>query len=413
MKRLAAGFAFGLVIGALGLSAQPAVIQGKPWKRHVIDNASRGSDGARFMDIDGDGLLDCVTGWEEGGQVRVCLNPRKAKVRERWPSVMVGKVGSPEDAVFVDLDGDGAIDVVSACEGKTNAVYVHWAPQDKNRILDSSAWTTEAFPAVKDMCQWMFCEPMQIDGAHGTDLVIGGKNKNGQIGWLQAPADPRDLSAWKYHPLLPAGWVMSLVAVDMNGDKRLDILVSDRRGKASGCLWLENPGPGPEQAKPWKVHRIGPAGDEVMFLEHADLDKDGRPDVLVPTFNRKLHFFRQLPPAQPGGPPAWEERRIAFPSAAGSGKAVRVADIDLDGKLDVVLATADAKKAHGIVWMSYRNSPLDEIWDVHDLSGMEGIKFDLIQLIDLDGDGDLDVINTEEATGGKGLGVVWYENPTR
>ena len=27
--------------------------------------------------------------------------------------------------------------------------------------------------------------------------------------------------------------------------------------------------------------------------------------------------------------------------------------------------------------------------------------------------GDLDVINTEEATGGKGLGVVWYENPTR
>jgi hypothetical protein len=321
---------------------------------------------------------------------------------------MVGKVGSPEDAVFVDLDGDGTSDVVSACEGKTNAVYVHWAPKDKKRILDPLAWKTEAFPAVKDMCQWMFCEPMQIDGTHGTDLIIGGKNKNGQIGWLQAPADPRNLSAWKYHPLLPAGWVMSLVAVDMDGDKHLDILVSDRRGKDSGCLWLENPGPGPEQTKPWKVQ-----GDEVMFLEYADLDKDGRPDVLVPTFNRKLHFFRQLPPAKPGGPSAWEQRRIAFPAAAGSGKAVRVADIDLDDKLDLVLATADAKKAHGIIWMSYRKSPLDEVWDVHDVSGMEGIKFDLIQLIDLDGDGDLDVVNTEEATGGKGLGVVWYENPMR
>jgi hypothetical protein len=69
---------------------------------------------------------------------------------------------------------------------------------------------------------------------------------------------------------------------------------------------------------------------------------------------------------------------------AGSGKAIRVADVDLDGKPDLVLATANAQKAHGIVWMSYRKSPLDETWDVHDISGMEGIKFDLIQLIDLD-----------------------------
>jgi hypothetical protein len=38
-------------------------------------------------------------------------------------------------------------------------------------------------------------------------------------------------------------------------------------------------------------------------------------------------------------------------------------------------------------------------------------------LLDVDRDGDLDVINSEEndnARGGKpGLGVVWYENPTR
>jgi hypothetical protein len=291
-------------------------------------------------------------------------------------------------------------------------------------LLDPQAWQTEPFPAVKGLCQWMFCEPMQVDGKHGIDLVVGGKNKNGQIGWLEAPPDARKLSEWKYHPLLPAGWVMSLVAVDMNGDKRLDILVSDRRGKQSGCLWLENPGPGPEQTKPWKAHRIGPLGDEVMFLEAADLDKDGRVDVLVPTFNRKVHLFRQLGrtgmailpplgPNTPGAAPSWEHRHIAFPKEAGSGKAIRVADVDLDGKLDLVLATANAQKAHGIVWLSYRKSPLDEEWDVHDISGVEGIKFDLNQLIDLDDDGDLDVVNTEEATSGKGLGVIWYENPTR
>ena len=392
--------------GIVSAQDQAGVIRGKPWARHVIDDASKGADGARLADINGDGLPDLVTGWEEGGQVRVCVHPGKDKARARWPSVLVGKVGSPEDAVFADLDNDGAIDVVSSCEGKTNAVFVHWAPE-KSKLLDPAAWKTEAFPAVEGMCQWMFCAPMQIDGQFGLDLVVGGKNKNGQIGWLQAPSHPRNVKDWKYHPLIKAGWIMSLVAIDMNGDKHMDVLVSDRRGKNSGCLWLENPGPGPAQSKPWPVRRIGPAGDEVMFLDCADLDGDGKRDVVVPTFDRKLHFFRQKTPV------AWEQHRIAFPPETGSGKAIRVADIDLDGKLDVVIACANAKTTHGIVWLAYRKSVFDENWDAHAISGAWGIKFDLIQLTDLDGDGDLDLINTEEQTGGNGLGVVWYENPAR
>ena len=43
--------------------------------------------------------------------------------------------------------------------------------------------------------------PMDVDGANGIDLVIGSKNPNGQVGWLQSPASGsvRDLSQWKYH----------------------------------------------------------------------------------------------------------------------------------------------------------------------------------------------------------------------
>jgi hypothetical protein len=390
-------------------AAQEKSARGPIWKMHTIDAASKGADGARLMDVNGDGLVDVVTGWEEGSEVRLCLHPGKDKVRQPWPGVRVGKVGSPEDAVFVDLDRDGAVDVISCCEGKTNQVFVHWAPKEKSQYLDEKAWKTESFPAVKDMTQWMYCEPMQIDGSNGIDLVVGGKNKNGQVGWLQAPADPRDLAGWKYHSLYRAGWIMSLVAADMDGDGDMDMLVSDRRGKSRGCLWLENPGVGEMQTKPWKEHRIGPVGEEVMLLELADLDGDGLLDVLVPTFDRKLFFFQRLK----GSPDAWKTRPIAFPEATGSGKAVRVADVNLDGKLDIVLACANAEKGSGIVWMSYRDSPLDAEWDVHEVSGLPGIKFDLNQLADLDGDGDLDIINTEEREGGGGLGVVWYENPTR
>ena len=255
----------------------------------------------------------------------------------------------------------------------------------------------------------MFCAPMQIDGQHGPDLVVGGKNKNGQVGWLQAPKDPRDMSAWKYHKLYKAGWIMSLVSADIDGDGDLDVLISDRRGKKSGCLWLENPGKNGPQTKPWPEHRIGPMGEEVMLLDYADLDGDGLKDVIVPTSNRKLYVFRR----KKGKGVQWETHRIQYPKNTGTGKAVKVGDINLDGKLDMVLAHERAEKSSGIVWISYKKTPLDLVWEDHEVTGLMGIKFDLNQLVDLDNDGDLDIINTEERTNRGGLGVVWYENPTR
>jgi len=45
------------------------------WQRHTIDDSSLGADGTRFGDINGDGLLDITTPWEQGGVVRVYINP--------------------------------------------------------------------------------------------------------------------------------------------------------------------------------------------------------------------------------------------------------------------------------------------------------------------------------------------------
>jgi hypothetical protein len=64
--------------------------------------------------------------------------------------------------------------------------------------------------------------------------------------------------------------------------------------------------------------------------------------------------------------------------------------------------------------MEYNNSPKDGRWTDHEISGPLGSKFDRIELIDLDGDGDLDAMTTEENFGPEslGLGAIWYENPT-
>ena len=364
------------------------------WQRWTIDDSSRGADGVRVADVNGDGLLDVATGWEEGGVVRVYLNPGPERVRERWPGVTVGEVASVEDAVLVDLDSDGAVDVVSSCEGDVMCMYVHWAPTDPARTLDPSAWVTEELPASKDLTRWIFCVPMSIDAQHGIDLLAGSKDPDGCVGWFEAPESPRDLAAWKWHPLYTAGWVMTVDALDMDTDGDPDILVTDRKGDEQGCLWLENPGAGQE----WPLHRIAATGDEVMFADTVDRDGDGMLDIVTSVKPNIILFVRRTAPDGL----SWETHEIPMPESAGRAKAGAAGDIDLDGKPDIVFTCegADAGKS-GVMWMSGGAS--------HDVSGPEGVKFDLAELLDLDGDGDLDVITCEERDN---LGVFWYENPT-
>ena len=75
-----------MIVEAVVFAALVAAQSGEPWARHTIDSASRGADGVRLADANGDGLPDIVTGWEEGGTVRVTLNPGPAKSRRPWRS---------------------------------------------------------------------------------------------------------------------------------------------------------------------------------------------------------------------------------------------------------------------------------------------------------------------------------------
>lgn len=375
------------------------------WQRHVIDDSSRGADGTRLMDVNGDGLPDIATGWEEGGAVRVYLNPGPAKAKQKWPAVTVGSAKNVEDAVFADLDGDGAVDVVSSCEGGTQSMFVHWAPKAED-YLTTEAWQTEAIPASVKAMRWMFCESLNIDGRNGIDLVAAGKGTGSQIGWWQSPEDPRKLADWQWHAWRPMGWVMSIEAADMDGDGDKDILASDRKGARSAAFWLENPGQENFSGK-WKEHLIGAKGKEVMFLHRADLDGDGLEDVIGAVRPRQIVWFRRT--SADGR--QWEEHYLGLPDESGGAKAVNVGDVNLDGKLDIVFTCEGANgKLLGAMWLEYDQSPKEPMWKAHAISNPDGVKHDLVPMLDLDGDGDQDVITCEERTN---LGVIWFENPTR
>lgn len=380
---------------------------------HVIDDSFSGADGVRLEDVNGDGLPDITTGFEEGDRVRAFLHPGYAGAKAPWPAVTVGAAPGTEDAVFVDLDADGAVDVVSAGQG-SQALYVHWAPVSPPDYLDPALWQTVKIPASMGH-GWMFSVPMDVDGRNGIDLVAGGEGTAPVIAWFECPdGDRRNLAAWNMHVMSNVAWTMSLIPYDVDNDGDLDVIVTDRYNNAGlqGARWLENPGTGsPLQMDPWPNHFIGAQNREVMLSSLTDLDRDGLDDLLVPVFSAGLSFFKRLDRVSN----SWQEFTIARPANTGTPKGCNVGDIDLDGDPDIVISFANAADPKsGMLWLSYVNGPTEPVWVDHEISGPAGEKFDIVALADLDGDGDLDVMTTEENAppNSRGLGVIWYENPT-
>ena len=382
----------------------------KPWKRHTIDSSSKaagklGADGVRLADVNGNGLLDITTGWEQGGAIVIYRNPGPAKVRSAWPSVTVGRVVSPEDAVFVDLDNDGNLDVVSSCEGSARTMYIHWAPPKRGDYWNPSAWRTEAIPATKGKQLWMFAAPARLDCRGAAELFVSSKGGNASIGFL-VRKDPdslaRDASGFEYVKLRSAGWIMSLEPLDMDGDGDTDLIYSDRRGSNRGVGWLENPGSATiRKPTAWKDHLLGGQGKEVMFLDAADLDGDDDMDIVCTTRSQQLLIFKKADTK-------WDVDTLPNPYGLPHGKAVAIGDVNGDGRPDLVHTTNTGgnRKVPGVSWLEQAESK----WAVHNIGGSVGVKFDLIELVDLDKDGDLDAITCEESDN---LGVFWYENPLK
>ena len=105
----------------------------------------------------------------------------------------------------------------------------------------------------------------------------------------------------------------------------------------------------------------------------------------------------------------WNENVIPLPFGLKAGKAVAITDVNLDGRPDIVTTSEAHREADDMVAVAWKeNTPSG--WVDHAISDTQGRKFDRIEMLDLDDDGDLDLLTCEEV---HNLGVFWYENPTR
>ncbi len=398
------------------LPSRPAVAE-QPWKRHAIDDSLRGADGVRLGDVNQDGLLDIVTGWEESGLVRVYLQPAATHedpdaTKKPWPAVTIGKAASVEDAVLVDLNNDGLLDVLASSEGKEQTLHCFFSPSI-GKQLDASAWKTAPIEKSIKRTRWMFALPSRQKLGR---IFLGSKHPRGQVSYIDLPPGGLDssqsTSTLAIKQLAPAAWIMSLVERDVDGDGDLDLIYSDRKEKEQGVYWLECP---QRNDAPWKRHLIGGLGEEVMFLSVVG-SGDRVDSIFVAAKPNRIVLLTPNGSSPQARREVWRqsEEFAASLTEFSRAKAVTAGDVTGDGRVDLVYSCESADPPRqGVVVLTQGSNTDGSKWNPVGISGAEGIKFDLIELVDLDHDGDLDVLTCEERHAGRGLGVIWYENPLK
>ncbi|WP_146412955.1 FG-GAP repeat domain-containing protein [Crateriforma conspicua] len=366
------------------------------WQRHTIDNSLVGADGVRLGDFNHDGRTDIVTGWEESGVVRLYLHPGAGPATQPWPALTIGHGDSVEDAFPIDVDGDRHLEVISCHEGKTRKVMLHRPNGNTSETIDvrnpnqdaTKRWLSQTLSSLASE-QWMFGHGIQLhDGRQA--VVFGSKGRNASITLLRPTVGtPETIEQWTPQRLRDAGWIMSLRCVDIDQDGDDDIVYSDRKGPLRGVGWLEQPDDLSGDS-PWNDHILHQSDHEVMFLQ-ADPNQ-----LFVAT---RDGVWLRIDRNDDG---TWHSRPFPNPAGVPHGKAIARLN---DGRLVMTANTlddADPTPAIGI-WIS---DPQHTSWSR--LGTAQGAKFDRIECVDIDGDGDQDILTCEERFA---LGVVWYENP--
>jgi FG-GAP-like repeat len=170
---------------------------------------------------------------------------------------------------------------------------------------------------------------------------------------------------------------------DLDRDGHLDLALA-RGVRMPQVDWWRNPGDGSAN---WARHPVGVTINQAKMFELADVNGDGRLDVVATDSEAKdCHVFWFEAPADPIGG-EWTRQEVGQGGYNGL-DSLSVADMNRDGQPDVVIG--ETKDQHRLV--VYENVGGGKSWNEHLLDkGKESHKGALA--VDLDGDGDLDIVS--------------------
>jgi HEAT repeat protein len=277
------------------------------WKQHLV-SSSVGGESPGWADVTGDGrpeLIFCRDGYL--GYAR----PNPSQPDQPWVFHAISTnekrfEGFLHGLGFGDINGDQRIDVVEA---------IGWWEQPAN-VKPGQPWTFHPFRFAEAGAQMLVND---VDGDELADIITAWHcHLYGLVWWKQIPSTG-DQPDWQRQVILSptpdvsttdfrVSQMHALELVDMNGDGLEDILTGKR-------FWAHGPTGDKEPNAPAVVFWLELLRDEkgqATFVPHlidddsgvgtqvatTDLNKDGRPDVVVA--NKKGIFLHLSQAAAPG-----------------------------------------------------------------------------------------------------------------
>jgi hypothetical protein len=345
--------------------------------QQVINTLADGANWVSAADLNGDGHTDVLAAadtalsWHENLDGAGSFGPQQA-IDSGWADTVVA----------ADLDGDGDNDVVSA-RGISKRLTWHentdgmgsFGPEQV--IAISSQSSTSAIAA-----------DLNRDGS--PDLITTALEAGADdISWQEATGGPWGFGAPRSISTLEDG-PRSVFAADVDGDGDLDVLSAASNDDT--IAWHENTsGTGDFGAR----HVISTLADSAWSVFAADVDGDGDIDALSASrFDDTIAWYENTDGAGAFGP------QQVISSLADSPYAVFAADVDGDGDIDALSASANDDK---IAW--YENMDgLGSFAPQQVISTLADFAVSVFAT-DVDGDGDLDVLS---ASAGDDK-IAWYE----
>jgi hypothetical protein len=354
------------------------------FSKHAITTSANGARSVYTGDVDSDGDLDILSASYADGTIAWYENDGGSVPGFTERAITTSADGA--HSVYAgDMDGDGDLDVLSASSIHDT---IAWYPNQtihRSAVYPARAVITDAADGAKSV------HVADVDGDGDLD-ALSASAFDDAIAWYENEGGLPP--AFKYHFIATVRDAYAVHAADVNGDGDMDVLAASRWDDR--ITWYENDG---RSSPSFTAHTVTNAADGAISVYTGDVDGDGDLDILsASSYDDTVAWYE----SDGGSSPTFSTHDIS--TAADDAKFVHAGDLDGDGDLDVLSASREDDK---IAW--YENDGGSHPgFTAHVITtAADGAYW--VQAADVDGDGDLDVLSAS-AYDDK---IAWYKNDGR